>query len=91
MRVYKYPLKNNLNILNIPKGSKPLFTKVVDGELCLWMLVTVREITEFRFCVFNTGDFIPDYVDHPEWLEYVGTVFFQVKGVVQHVFMEKQH
>ena len=84
--VWKYLFKpNDIIVLSMPEGAKPLSVQVQGSLLCLWAIVdTTKEKTPRTFRVFGTGHPIDD-----DALAFVGTVQMYDGKLVWHVFEEE--
>ena len=85
--IYKYVLKNDRTVLDLPKGAKVLTAQMQDEDVCLWVMVDPKRENETRiFNMYGTGHTIIN----PEQLVYVATVQMHDGEVVLHVFESVQ-
>lgn len=76
--VWKYPL-NSSGWVIMPRGAKPLYVDVQDGQPFVWAEVWPTDaLVKRHLPVYGTGHRIDG------WPTYVGT--FQLDGLVFHVF-----
>lgn len=82
--VYKYKLKiDDLQSVNLPKGSKPLCVKIQNGDPCLWALVDPNEteVETVNIRIAGTGHHIQEDVK-----DYLGSELIYGGNLVFHFF-----
>ena len=86
MKIYKYPLVRTAEqIIQMPRGAKPLAVQMQGEAPCIWALVEPEEQLERRLVwIFGTGHEIPSIIQK---MQYLGT-FQEMRGMlVWHVFV----
>jgi hypothetical protein len=79
--IWKYEIRTEENVYEMPKGAKILSAQLQGGKICIWALVDTEVEKEIRIIeVFGTG---LAFKVKKNWV-YIGTV--QVGWFVGHVF-----
>lgn len=81
--VWKYPLPEVVNHIEMPKDAQVLTIHEQRGDACLWALVNPTHEKETRlFCVLGTGS---EFEEH-DTMDYLGTFHLANGNMVFHVF-----
>ena len=82
--IWKFPLEyTDLQIISVPKNSKPIAVGEQNGTIMMWMEVDVsKEKKDMKVLVVGTG-----YEYDSSGLKFIGTTIMS-NGLVWHVFAE---
>lgn len=83
MIIYKYPLPNLRNVVELSVNASPLHVNYQNGELYLWAATDPRmPLAARHFVVYGTGHELPAWKS----IKYIGTAHNQLDKTVWHVF-----
>ena len=93
--IWKYELKTDNQVLQMPKGAQILTVQIQNEIPCLWVLVNPEAEHQPRAIeIFGTGHDIEEYTE-PEVYKinrkYIGTYQLRGGAFIAHVFERLSH